>query len=237
MTRTHLTESQDFETEGDAPAKATYPADPTAVADTAEVAERRRKIVAAGHSGDVTTARSGLSDPSPEVRAAAVGALSRLQALDEVELSETLRDDDPLVRRRGALIAATRNDAGEALSALLDDPEPVVIEVAAFAWGERPEVPRGILDRLVVLATNHEDSLCREAAVAALGSIGDQRGLEAVVAACGDKATVRRRAVLALAAFDGEQVTAMLRSMLEDRDLQVRQSAEELLAIELGEDT
>ncbi|MGB6057865.1 MAG: HEAT repeat domain-containing protein [Microthrixaceae bacterium] len=232
-----MTESQDFETERNAPAKGTYHADPSAVTDPAEVAERRRRIVAAGHSGDAATARAGLGDPSPEVRAAAVGALSRLQALDEAELSETLSDDDPLVRRRGALIAATRNDAAGALSALLDDPEPVVIEVAAFAWGERSEVPDGVLDRLVVLATDHEDSLCREAAVAALGSIGDQRGLGAVVAACGDKATVRRRAVLALAAFDGEQVTATLRSMLNDRDLQVRQSAEELLAIELGEET
>ncbi len=87
------------------------------------------------------------------------------------------------------------------------------------------------------MARGHGDPLCREAAVASLGSLGDPGGLGAVLAACDDRATVRRRAVLALAAFDGPEVTGMLRTMATDRDLQVRQAAEDLLAIELGEDT
>ena len=41
----------------------------------------------------------------------------------------------------------------------------------------------------------------REAAVAALGAIGDDRGLDAILAATGDKPAIRRRAVLALAPF------------------------------------
>ena len=68
-------------------------------------------------------------------------------------------------------------------------------------------------------------------------SIGDPDGLGPVLAACHDRATVRRRAVLALAAFDGPRVTAELQRLTGDRDLQVRQAAEELLAIEAGEDT
>nr|MDQ3293800.1 HEAT repeat domain-containing protein [Actinomycetota bacterium] len=71
--------------------------------------------------------------------------------------------------------------------------------------------------------------LVREAAVAALGSLGDERGLEAVLAGCHDIATIRRRAVLALAAFDGPAVEAMLRDLSTDRDRQVRQAAEDLL--------
>jgi HEAT repeat protein len=79
------------------------------------------------------------------------------------------------------------------------------------------------------VATFHSDPLVREAAVAALGALGDPDGLEAVLAACRDKAPIRRRAVLALAAFEGPEVDAALRAALDDRDWQTRQAAEDLL--------
>ena len=79
-------------------------------------------------------------------------------------------------------------------------------------------------------ATQHADPLVREAAVAALGALGDPGTLEVVLAACDDKPAVRRRAVLALAAFDGPEVEARLQTALTDRDWQVRQAAEDLLA-------
>ncbi len=63
---------------------------------------------------------------------------------------------------------------------------------------------------LVAVARGSDDVLLREAAVAALGSLGDPAGREAVLAATTDVATVRRRAVLALAAFDGPEVEAAL---------------------------
>jgi hypothetical protein len=40
---------------------------------------------------------------------------------------------------------------------------------------------------------------------------------------------VRRRAVLALSAFDGPEVEAALERLAADRDRQVRQAAEDLL--------
>jgi HEAT repeat protein len=83
---------------------------------------------------------------------------------------------------------------------------------------------------LARIATSHDDPLCREAAVAALGAIGDAAGLPAILAGTRDKATVRRRAVIALAPFEGAEVEAALRAALEDRDWQVRQAAEDLLA-------
>ena len=46
---------------------------------------------------------------------------------------------------------------------------------------------------------------------------------------CDDKPAIRRRAVLALAAFDDEQVETRLRAALEDHDWQVRQAAEDQL--------
>jgi HEAT repeat protein len=70
--------------------------------------------------------------------------------------------------------------------------------------------------------------LCREAGVAALGAIGDERGLPAILAGCADRVTVRRRAVLALAPFNGPEVDAALAAALSDRDWQVRQAAEDL---------
>ncbi len=74
----------------------------------------------------------------------------------------------------------------------------------------------------------HDDALVREAAVAALGAIGDEDGLPAILAALDDKATVRRRAVFALAPFEGAEVDAALQRAREDRDWQVRQAAEDL---------
>jgi HEAT repeat protein len=83
---------------------------------------------------------------------------------------------------------------------------------------------------LVDMATAHADALCREAAVAALGAIGDPAGLPAILAATTDKPAVRRRAVIALAPFEGPEVDAALERALTDRDWQVRQAAEDLLA-------
>ena len=68
--------------------------------------------------------------------------------------------------------------------------------------------------------------------MAALGAIGDRGGLPAVLAALDDKPAVRRRAAVALAAFEGPDVDRALRKCLEDRDWQVRQVAEDLLALE-----
>ena len=81
---------------------------------------------------------------------------------------------------------------------------------------------------LAALTTGHDDALVREAAVAALGAIGDEAGLAAILAATTDKATVRRRAVLALAPFDGDEVDAALARARDDRDWQVRQAGEDL---------
>ncbi len=131
------------------------------------------------------------------------------------------------MRRRAAEVAARR--PGVSLAALLDDPDVTVVETAAWACGEQEVVDAPVLGRLTELATGHADALVREAAVAALGAIGDEAGLPAILAATADKATVRRRAVLALAPFDGPAVDEALERARHDRDWQVRQAAEDLL--------
>jgi HEAT repeat protein len=194
-----------------------------------DVTLRRRAIAEAGHTGDVPTARRGLGDEAPTVRAAAVTALERLAALDDGLLSALLHDTSPVVRRRAAEVAG-----GHPLVSLLDaldDPDLSVVEMAAWACGEQYEqgaAPTELLGRLATLATSHDEALVREAAVAALGSIGDEAGLPAILAATHDKAAVRRRAVIALAPFDGAEVDEALARARTDRDWQVRQAAEDL---------
>jgi HEAT repeat protein len=185
-----------------------------------------RAIVVAGHVGDVETARAGLTSVDPGMRAAALGALDRLDALDDDTIAAALSDADVAVRRRAAELAATYPTVD--LLAVLDDPDDRVVEVAAWACGEHESARDAIVDRLVELAGTAEDPLVRESAVAALGAIGDERGLAAIIVACSDKPAVRRRAVLALAPFDGDEVEAAIERALVDRDWQVRQAAEDL---------
>jgi len=203
---------------------ATEPGDPGVI-------ERRRDVARAGHVGDVDKARSGLSDPSPSVRSTAVGAMERLHALGDDALAVALADPEAAVRRRAAELAATHRAV--AVVDLLDDPDPSVVEMAAWSLGERSE--HSAVERLATLSDSgdgHDDPLCREAAVAALGAIGDPAGLPAVLAALDDKPAIRRRAAVALAAFEGPEVESALRRCLDDRDWQVRQVAEDLLAVD-----
>jgi HEAT repeat protein len=133
------------------------------------------------------------------------------------------------VRRRACeATALLPGDGPPSLLATLASADPTLVEVAAWASGERQPPEPGAVAALVALATDHDDALVREAAVAALGSIGDEAGLPAILAATHDKATVRRRAVLALAPFEGAAVDEALSRAREDRDWQVRQAAEDL---------
>jgi HEAT repeat protein len=194
-----------------------------------DVTGRRQRVALAGHTGDVEVARKALADPVGTVRATALGALDRLGRLDDADLETALGDPDPSVRQRAGELAGAR--PGVDVVALLGDPDPSVVEMAAWALGEQGSAgPVPALAALAAVEGGHREPLCREAAVAALGAIGDPGGLPAVLAALDDKPAIRRRAATALAAFDGAEVEAALRRCLDDRDWQVRQVAEDLLA-------
>jgi HEAT repeat protein len=195
----------------------------------ADEVARRRAAAVSGHRGDEAAAREFLGDPTPAVRATALGALARAGGLSADDLAAGLADPEPAVRARAAELAASR-PGGEppALGAALADSDPSVVEAAAWASGEREPPESGIVAALSAVATEHDDPLCREAAVAALGAIGDPDGLAAVLSATGDRPAVRRRAVLALAPFEGPDVDAALARAREDRDWQVRQAAEDV---------
>jgi HEAT repeat protein len=200
---------------------------------------RAARAASFGHGGRATADRLheleqlARTDPDARVRAVALGAVAR--SASQRDAAATWRiaasDPDPAVRRRAAELAPGLGTyvAAGALLALLADDDPLVAEAAAFALGERRRLGPRALAALGRAATDHGDPLVREAAVAALGALGDPSTLPVVLSACDDKPAVRRRAVLALAAFDGEEVEARLRLALTDRDWQVRQAAIDLV--------
>jgi HEAT repeat protein len=214
------------------PRNSSWPADPVERAAAAAAAGLRRPVQATTLDA---LARLVHDDADPRVRAAALGALARLPDPPPGAWGRAAADPDSSVRRRAAEVAPAFAAAPREITArlliLLTDPDVAVAEAAAWALGEcGPQVMEvGAVGRLAEAAQHHADPLVREAAVAALGALGDQAGLEAVLAACGDKPAIRRRAVLALAAFEGAEVEAALRAALEDKDWQTRQAAEDLL--------
>ncbi len=175
------------------------------------------------------------------MRVAAIAALDTAGHLTTEMIVGALSDPDKWVRRRASELAGRKRPGATdlrqiiaSLVGLLSDVEPLVAEAAAWALGElvelgEPHIRRGAVDALGAVAAGHKDPLCREAAVAALGAIGDDSSIAVVIDAVGDKPPIRRRAVVALAAFDDPRVQQVLEHCLTDRDWQVRQAAEDIL--------
>ena len=205
-----------------------------------------RAAVLAGHRGDRDAAWRLAAHRDPAVRAAAYGALARTGALDVDALRRAFDDGDAAVRRRACLLAGRMASSRtelvgadrieDVVAALTDralgDRDASVVEVAAWALGEAGGRCGPAAVSALVHVAHHPDALCRESAVAALGAVGDPDGLDTVLGALDDSAPVRRRAAVALAAFDDRRADDALRRCREDRDWQVRQIAEDLLGDE-----
>ena len=191
------------------------------------MSDERFEVIAAGFAGDTAAARTGLTGTDPKVRESALRALARCGEVTADDLSGATGDIDSGVRRTAAELAAAVPSVS--LVHLFGDDDVFVAEMAAWATGERDAATDEEIEALIAAATGHGEPLVREAAAAALGALGDPRGLDAIITACSDKPAVRRRAVLALAPFDDPRVDEVLRRALEDRDWQVRQNAEDLL--------
>ena len=177
--------------------------------------------------GDLALAREAFTNPDPRVRASSIAVLSENKELDDELVTVALADIHPPVR--ASLARAACSNKAVPIVRLLNDQDSRVVEVACWAAGEREESEDVVVEMLSTIALDHDDALCRESAVAALGAIGDSRGLESILQATQDIATVRRRAVIALAPFEGQAVSDALEVALTDRDWQVRQAAEDIL--------
>jgi HEAT repeat protein len=195
--------------------------------------ERAAELVRSSDASALSVAATG--DADPRVRAVALAALVRTTSrrTSAPVWRRVATDPAPAVRRRAAEVAPAlgRSASCAVLLGLLADEDAWVAEAAAYAIGEHPAPTRRALDAITHAATAHRDPLVREAAVAALGAHGDPVTLPAVLAACDDRPAIRRRAVIALAAFDGSEVEERLQLALADADWQVRQAAEDLLRV------
>ncbi|MGB9358087.1 MAG: HEAT repeat domain-containing protein [Acidimicrobiia bacterium] len=152
---------------------------------------------------------SGLTDAS-------IMAVSRRLAVDE----------DGAAR---AMAAEALGGSGEAAIPDLDrartDDDPRVIESIATAYGELRA--GSAVPWLVEIATGDGDRSGREAAVAALGAIGDDAALPALLGLVAKAPPqVRRRAVVALTVFDDPAVEPAIRTAARDRNPSVREAAE-----------
>ncbi|MCL4423550.1 MAG: hypothetical protein M1115_10395 [Actinobacteria bacterium] len=173
-----------------------------------------------------------LADPDPHVRsrACAISIFMPYHRELATALLSTLSDSDD-----GAALAAA-SATGEMLGALRDEADQQreiqmsKAPISSFVAGQA-DLASALVDALIKMSSSHKNPLCREAAIAALGSAGDDRGLPAILRGMEDRPAVRRRATIALASFAGERVEEALRAALEDRDWQVRSAAEELLHI------
>ena len=164
----------------------------------------RRKAILSRHLGDYKLAISLLDDKDAKVRGAALSSLEKLGKLSGKILEESFYDPSPEVRKRAIELLAKRPE--EIPLNVFDDGDSLVVETACWAAGEKENPTHELINQLCFIADSHTDQLCREAAVAALGSIGSPLGLETVLEALKDKPAIRRRAVIALAAFDDPKV-------------------------------
>jgi HEAT repeat protein len=190
-------------------------------------AAERFSVIEAGFTGDIDTALNGLTHADESVRASALRSLHRLSALTESQIVASLSDTSAEVRRVAVEVSVALHHL--VVHPLLNDADVFVAEMVAWCLGERPTPTDAEINALIDGTLHHKEAVVREACAAALGSLGDERGLPAILTACNDKPAVRRRAVLALAPFESNDVDAALRKALEDRDWQVRQNAEILL--------
>lgn len=163
-------------------------------------------------------------------RVLALRGLVRLHLMTLEQWTRVLGDHDPDVRRDALeqLAHATLEDPSilDLVVALLHDDDALVVDAAAFALGEHLYV--GGVEGLCVVATDHDDARCRESAIASLGAIGDDRARGAILAALRDKAPIRRRAIVALANYEGPDIEAALATASDDRDWQVRSAVSQL---------
>jgi len=188
------------------------------------------EVLLASHEGNPELLCTAFAHDNHHIRSLALHGLLKNNVLTDEHIRRAEVDPSRLVRHRLAQLGAVEPRIN--LSVLLHDVDFAVAETAAWSLGERVDVTAEEFALLLEGGAHHDHAIVRESCIAALGAIGDPRAVPVILEGCNDKPAVRRRAILALAPFDGPEVTAALEKALLDRDWQVRQAAEDLLAIE-----
>jgi HEAT repeat protein len=167
-----------------------------------------------------------LDAPDPAVRRIAVGAAANHPHLLSRIIEMLAGDPASSVRRECAEVAGRMSKTPiAALENALSDPSAEVREAATNALGEIAR-PDSVESLIALAADEEEDRLVREAAVASLGAIGDERArpvLLSLIASAPPQ--IRRRCVPALSVFDGSDIEAALQAAAHDRNPMVREAA------------
>lgn len=203
------------------------------VGDGTTLPEHVRDALLRAHATDDDDARTvvahHLVDERPRARVLSLRAGARHGWITEPQWRDALEDPSGDVRREAATLLATSPASDvllDSLIARLGDDDVLVVDAAAHALGEKRW--RAAVESLVTVARTHADARCRESAIAALGVIGDDRGRRTIIDALADKPAIRRRAVVALTNFTGDDVDDALALARQDRDWQVRAAIDQL---------
>ena len=143
--------------------------------------------------------------------------VAMLQALGNpnfTRLASAMRAGDYTLRHAADVESFRQRAAIPALLLALRDPQPVVRQLAVWAFSEMrfPETAPAV----AALLADHDASVRAEAA-AALGDMDERRWLAPMIAMLGDqKAVVRRRAAHALGDLQARAAIPMLQSRLND---------------------
>ena len=144
-------------------------------------------------------------------------------------LAKTLRTDpEASVRRVAAwgLADHARYEAATAalVSAATTDADMQVREMAVWALAEARPTPE--VRRALTAAAASQDPSLRRTAIWALGNVGDEASLDAVLPALkSDDAKVRAMAAWAIGSMEPDKAPAPLLSALQDSDSKVRRTA------------
>jgi len=195
-----------------------------------DVAQSLVRAAFSQDEADTSLLTSALSSLAPRARVLALRGLARQRRLTDEHLGRALSDDADEVIHEALALLAHESELGQGLTGqlleLLGHANPLVVEAAIFAAGER-ELAEA-LEPLIDLVLTHDDARCRESGVVALGQLAVDEAKPAILSAMKDKPTVRRRAVVALASFEGDDIEEALDQASEDRDWQVRSAVEQL---------
>jgi len=184
---------------------------------------------ARGSEEDRTLLASALGDPRPRTRVLALRGLVRTGNVSDRQWLDALHDSDVDVRREALTQLSQHHPSptvADVVVTLLGDDDALVVDAAAFTLGECLYQPS--VSVLCDVARTHDDARCREAAIAALGAIGNDDAREVIIAALRDKPPVRRRAIVALANYEGPDIDEALAMASEDKDWQVRAAVSQL---------
>lgn len=177
-----------------------------------------------------------LASDDAVLRRMAVTAIDGRSAIDNVgRLCELSTDPDPTIRGAVAEKLGVCGDAGlEALASLQADDIASVREAAATAYGE---IGSSLACEWLAAAASHDpDRGVREAAVAALGAIGDPGWIDTLLELLHDAPPpVRRRAVAALTVFDDDRIESAIRLAALDKNPGVREAAEMVVGRQIRE--